>query len=296
MKIAVSGASGLIGSALLSALRADGHDVLRMVRRKPTTPVPLIYWQPNGAVDPLALDGVEVVVHLAGESIGERWTPQKKDAIRNSRGPLTHKLAHSLAHGKMKPKVFVSASAVGYYGDRGGEILREDSAPGKGFLTEVAQEWEKGTQLAAQAGIRTVCMRMGVVLSPEGGALKKMLTPFRMGVGGRLGSGRQWMSWVSLDDAVGAFRHAITTESLTGAVNVGSPNPVTNADFTRTLGKVLGRPAVLPMPAFVVKTIFGEMGEALLLASQRMLPVKLQASGYQFKHVQLEAALRDLLG
>jgi hypothetical protein len=295
MKIAVSGASGLIGSALLSALKADGHEVLRMVRRKPTTPVPVVYWQPNGAVDPLALDGIEAVVHLAGESIGERWTPEKKQAIRDSRGPLTHKLAHSLAHGKMKPKVFLSASAVGYYGDRGDEVLKEDSAPGKGFLTEVAQEWEKGTQLATQAGIRTVCMRMGVVLSPEGGALKKMLTPFRMGVGGRLGNGRQWMSWVSLEDVVGAFRHVLTTDPLSGPVNVAAPNPVTNAEFTHTLGKVLKRPTVFPMPAFVVKTIFGEMGEALLLASQRVLPVKLQQSGYQFKHTNLEAALRDML-
>jgi uncharacterized protein (TIGR01777 family) len=242
------------------------------------------------------LEGIGAVVHLAGESIAAgRWTPQRKDKIRRSRVEGTRRLCESLGQLTRRPKLLVSASAIGYYGNRGDEVLREDSPPGNDFLAQVCQEWEAATEPASQAGVRVVQLRFGMILSPGGGALKKMLLPFKLGAGGRIGSGAQFMSWIAVDDAVGAIDHAIRTESLQGPVNTVAPAPVTNANFTRTLARVLSRPALAPLPAFAARLAFGELADALLLSSQRVIPACLQASGYQFRYPELEAALRHLL-
>jgi uncharacterized protein (TIGR01777 family) len=251
----------------------------------------------QGVKDLPRLEGVDAVVHLAGENIAAgRWTAARKEAIRRSRVEGTRRLCESLACLTRRPKVLVSASAVGFYGNRGDEILKEDSAPGSDFLAQVCQEWEAATGPASRAGIRVICIRFGVILSPAGGALKKMLLPFKLGAGGRIGSGTQFMSWIDIDDTIGAIHHAIVTESLQGPVNGVSPAPVSNAEFTRTLARVLSRPAIAPMPAFAARLAFGEMADALLLASQRVLPTRLQASGYKFRYPELEGALRHLLG
>jgi uncharacterized protein len=293
MEIAVSGASGLIGSALVQALTQAGHRVARLVRTQPGPDSPDIYWNPETAyVDTTKLDGKQAVVHLAGETIAERWSPAKKARIQSSRARGTQLMAEAVRQVADAPQVFISASAIGYYGDRGAEILREDSAPGKGFLADVCRDWEGSTEVASRAGIRVVHLRTGIVLSTKGGALAKMLPPFRMGAGGKIGSGKQYMSWIALDDHVGAIQHIIANASLQGAVNLVAPNPVTNLEFTKTLGKVLSRPTVAPLPAFAVKLMFGEMGEDLLLASQRVEPAKLKESGYCFRHPLLEEALR----
>lgn len=292
MRILVSGSSGLIGSALLPELEKAGHSVARLVRRTPSANE--VQWNPDGNIQPAAVDGFDAVVHLAGESIAGRWTEAKKARIRNSRVQGTSSLANALARTTRLPKVMVCASAIGIYGDRADEILREESAPGSDFLAEVAKQWEAATEPAARAGIRVVLLRIGVVLSRHGGALARMLPPFRMGLGGRIGSGKQWMSWIALDDVVGTIQHALTTESLRGALNTVAPNPVTNAEFTRTLGEVLHRPTVFPLPEFIVRTIFGEMGQALLLSSQRVECAKLLASGYRFRHPELQSALQAL--
>lgn len=296
MRIAITGASGLIGSALQPFLTTGGHTVHPIVRRAAAGDE--IQWDPAaGKIDAKALEGVDAVVHLAGESVANgRWTTSQKRRIRESRAVGTRLLAETLAQLSRPPGVLVSASAIGFYGDRGDEVLDEQSAAGEGFLAEVAQEWEGATQPATSAGIRVVCSRFGIVLSPKGGALQKMLLPFQMGVGGKVGSGKQYWSWVGLDDVVGAIHHAIMTETLRGPMNVVTPEPLTNLQFTKVLGKVLRRPTVFPMPAFMARLALGEMANELLLASACVLPRQLMDHGYTFRHANLEAALRHLLG
>jgi hypothetical protein len=257
-----------------------------------------IEWDPAaGTIDRAALAGIDAVVHLAGENIAaHRWTEKQKEKIRASRVDGTRLLAETLVAMNPRPRVWVCASAIGFYGDRGDEQLDEASRPGEGFLPDVCEQWEGATRPAADAGIRVVNVRSGVVLSPAGGALKMMLPPFRLGVGGRLGSGRQYMSWIGLDDAIGAIQYALLTDSLHGPVNLVSPQPVTNYEFTKTLGRVLGRPTIFPVPAPLARLAFGEMADALLLASARVHPAKLLTSGYKFRHGELESALRHLLG
>ena len=254
-----------------------------------------IPWDPSRPLTPESVSGFDAVIHLAGESIVGRWTATKKRKIRDSRVMGTSYLAQALAQAKDKPQVFVSSSAIGYYGSRGGEVLNEESDPGTGFLPDVCREWETSTHAAAEAGIRTVQLRTGVVLSPKGGALGKMLTPFKMGVGGRVGDGLQWMSWIDVQDMVGAIHHILKTDLIRGPVNMVAPRPVTNAEFTMTLAKVLSRPAIFPLPAFAVKLIFGEMGETVLLGSQRVEPAQLVASGYPFRFSDLRASLLNVL-
>ena len=295
MHIAVTGSSGLVGAALVSFLTAGGHRVIRLVRKPPSGDD--VQWDPTEGVRDLSrLEGVDAVIHLAGENIAAgRWTPQRKDEIRRSRVEGARRLSESLAKLSQRPKALVSASAIGFYGDRGDEILTEDSALGMDFLAQVCQEWEAATEPAARAGIRVVRLRFGMILSPMGGALRKMLLPFRLGAGGRMGSGAQYVSWIAIGDAIGAIHHAAGAESLHGPVNAVSPAPVTNAEFTRVLARVLSRPAIFPMPAFAMRFAFGEMADALLLASARVMPTRLQASGYRFRFPELEGALRHLL-
>jgi hypothetical protein len=293
--VAVSGASGLIGTALVEALTDAGHRALPLVRRAANDGE--IAWDPTfGRIDAGALRGVDAVVHLAGAGIGDhRWTDAYKGAVLTSRTVPTSFLARTLAELETKPGVLVSASAVGYYGDRGDEELDETSAPGTGFLSDVCVAWEAATAPAEEAGIRVVKIRSGLVVSGSGGALKKQLPLFKLGLGGRFGSGRQWQSWITLDDEVGAIIHLLTHE-VAGAVNLTTPNPVTNATFAKTLGSVLHRPAVLPIPAFGPRLVLGrELVDNLLFSSQRALPHALQASGYRFAHVELADALQSVL-
>ncbi len=293
-RILVSGVSGFIGAALFPSLIARGYDVTRLVRG-PAADEGQIAWDPGKPISPEIVSGFDAVIHLAGESIVGRWTKTKKTKIRGSRIAGTTTLAEALAGAQHKPQVFVCSSAIGYYGDRGNEVLNEHSQPGIGFLPEVCREWEAATQAAANAGIRTVQMRTGVVLSSKGGALRKMLTPFKMGVGGRIGNGQQWMSWIDLQDMVGAIYHILNSDLLQGPVNMVAPRPVKNAEFAKTLGTVLSRPAILPMPAFAVKLAFGEMGESVLLGSQRVEPAQLVTSGYPFRFTNLRASLESNL-
>ena len=293
-KILVSGSSGLIGAALLSSLKSTGWTVVRLVRGA-TKGDGQIAWDTQKPLAPELVSGFDAVIHLAGESIFGRWTDAKKAKIMNSRVDGTLHLSQALAQAEEKPKVFVSGSAIGYYGDRGDELLREESAPGSGFLAQVAEKWEEATMPAVQADIRTAHLRTGVVLSAKGGALGAMLTPFKLGLGGRIGDGRQWMSWIHVQDMVGAIHHILKNDLLQGAVNMVAPKPVPNADFAKTLAGVLSRPAILPMPAFAAKTVFGEMGKELLLASQKVEPGKLISSGYPFRYRDLRAALEALL-
>lgn len=296
MIVAVTGAGGLVGSALVSSLRASGHRVIPLVRRAPRAGEDALRWDPSsGSITPAA-PALDAVIHLAGESImGLRWTAAKKQRIRESRTTATRLLVHTLVRLPKPPAVLISASAIGYYGTRGDEVLTEDSRPGTGFLADVARDWEAASAAAIAHGVRVVNPRIGVVLSTRGGALAKMLTPFRLGVGGVVGDGTQWMSWIALEDVVGAIQHALATEALRGPVNAVAPGPVTNADFTRTLGRVLRRPALVPLPAFAARLAMGEMADALLLASQRVVPARLQASGYTFRRPSLEDALRSEL-
>ena len=301
MNILVTGSTGLVGSALLPFLTAGGNRVARLVRsrtRPAKSDIPEIQWDPAvGSMDLSGLDEFDAVVHLAGESIAEgKWTPAKKASIRDSRVKGTTLLCQSLAQLQQPPKVLVCASAIGYYGDRGDEILDEGSSPGKGFLSEVCKDWEAAAQPAVKKGIRVVQHRLGMILSPSGGALAKMLPPFRMGVGGIIGSGKQYMSWIALDDVLGTIHHALLSDGLAGPVNTTSPHPVTNREFTKTLGRVLGRPTVFPMPEFAARLAFGEMADELLLASTRVEPARLLGSRYSFRFPQLEEALRHLLG
>jgi uncharacterized protein (TIGR01777 family) len=296
MKILVTGSTGLVGSALIPALKSSGHQIARLVRSQPKD-ASEVYWNPEqGTIKAVELEGLDAVVHLAGENLAAgRWTDEKKQRIRESRVKGTRLLSETLAQLNEKPAVLVSASAVGFYGSRGDEILTEQSASGSDFLAEVCREWELATQAAAQAGIRVVNLRFGVIFSGEGGALKKMLLPFRMGVGGKLGSGHQYMSWIALDDAVGAIEHALMNDSLRGPVNVVAPQAATNREFTKTLGRVLSRPTIFPVPAFAARLAFGEMADATLLSSQRVEPERLNEAGYAFKYPTLEAALRHVL-
>jgi hypothetical protein len=298
MKVAVTGSSGLIGSALIRSLSATGHGVVRLVRSPAPADKGVLYWDPASfRLDPAALEGLDAMVHLAGESIASgRWSATRKARIRDSRVVGTKFLSEALSRLARPPRVLATASAIGYYGNRGEQVLREDSAPGIDFLAEVCRAWEAAVGPAVARGIRVVHLRFGVVLSPEGGALAKMLLPFRLGLGGRLGSGQQYMSWVALDDAVGAIEHALATDTLRGPVNVVAPRPVTNLEFTRTLGRVLSRPTLLPVPAPAARLALGEMADALLLASSRVEPARLLASGYRFRHPDLEEALRQMLG
>ncbi|HXR14687.1 MAG TPA: TIGR01777 family oxidoreductase [Terriglobales bacterium] len=294
-KVLISGSSGLLGSALMQSLGTDGYEITRLMRR-PTAAAGQIAWDFAQPLAPQSVSGFDAVIHLAGESIASRWTESKKKAIRDSRVLGTRHLAEALARAASPPRVFISASAIGFYGDCGDEILREDSASGgSGFLPEVCREWEAAADPAVNAGTRTAFLRTGIVLSAKGGALKQMLPPFRMGLGGRISSGRQWMSWIDLQDEIGAIRHILANESLSGPVNSVSPHPVTNAEFTKTLASVLSRPAIFPMPAFAARLVFGQMGDELLLGSQRVEPAKLTASGYVFQKPDLRRALRDIL-
>ena len=296
MKILVTGASGLVGRALVPLLTAEGHEAARLVRSAPGAgDVP---WDPDaGTLGAEALEGFDGVVHLAGENIASgRWNTEKKRRIRESRVRGTRLLSETLAALERPPRVLVSASAVGFYGDRGEEELTEASPAGTGFLSEVCREWEAATEAAEGKGVRVVHARLGIVLSRRGGALAKMLTPFRLGVGGVIGNGRQYMSWVTLDDAAAALGHLLAADTVMGPVNVVAPAPVTNREFTATLGRVLRRPVVFPVPGFMARLAFGEMVEALLLASARVKPEKLLDSGYAFRHGSLTEGLRHVLG
>jgi len=318
MQIAVTGSRGLVGSALVQFLAAGGHRVTRIVRgggvvgggvvgggvvggdvRDGDAAAGLFArWSvERGIEDPVPLEGLDAVVHLAGENIAAgRWTRARKEEIRRSRVVGTRRLATALAGLARPPRVFVAASAVGIYGDRGDEILDEQSAPGRGFLAELCIDWEAAAEPLGAAGRRVIHLRFGAVLTPSGGALAKMLPPFQLGAGGVLGSGRQMMSWIGLDDALAAILHAITTTGLSGPVNAVAPGPVTNAEFTRVLARVLGRPALLPVPAFALRLVFGELADEMLLASQRAVPARLLATGYRFVDAELGPALERALG
>jgi uncharacterized protein len=297
MKILISGASGLIGTALVSALRAQGHNVARLVRPGSAASADDIAWDPMAAtVDVAAMEGVDAVVHLSGANIAHgRWTPARQAVLRSSRIDTTRVLVDALASLRQKPRVFVSASAIGCYGDRGDEILTESGTIGTDFLSLLVRDWEAEATRAEISGIRTVLVRFGVILSSEGGALPQMLMPFKFGFGGRLGSGKQWMSWIALEDAVGIISSAISNENLAGPLNVVAPNPVTNAEFTRVAAAVLHRPAILAAPAFALRVALGEMADALLLASQRVMPERLLAANYAFRLPEIESALRSVL-
>ena len=295
MNVLISGATGLLGSALIPELKAGGHRVNRLTRSPKSADD--LRWDPEAGTIEGDLEGTDAVVHLAGESIAEgRWTPEKKRRILESRRKGTRLLAEGIAGLPTPPSVMVSASAIGYYGDRGNELLTEESEPGTGFLAEVCREWEAAADPAREAGIRVVHPRIGIVLSLQGGALGTTLPIFKLGAGGKIGSGRQYWSWISLDDVAGSFFHALTNEAVSGPMNVGSPNPLTNAEYTKVLGRVLNRPTVFPVPASAARLALGEVADELLLASQRMQPARLEETGYTFRHPDLEAALRHLLG
>ena len=296
MRVLVAGSSGLIGTALCRVLGAAGHQVERLVRREPGSDDE-IFWDPEADVlDATALAGIEAVVHLGGRSIASgRWTTQVKWDLRHSRVQTTQLLAGVLASLAAPPRVFVCASAIGIYGNRGDEELREESSAGAGFLAELGQAWEDAGAAAADAGIRVVHARFGIALSREGGALAKMLLPFRLGVGGRLGNGRQYFSWIALEDAVAMLLFAMDNDDLHGPVNVTAPAPVTNAELTRALGRALRRPTVFPLPAFVAKILLGELAEEGLLASQRVIPQRLLDAGFEFGYPEIDGALRRAL-
>jgi uncharacterized protein (TIGR01777 family) len=295
MKIFISGASGLIGKRLVEQLQQNGHDVVRLVRRAASTGE--IMWDPKaGVLSASALEGADAVIHLSGAGIGDkRWTSSYKREILESRTITTNLIATTIANMNRKPSVFLSGSAIGIYGPRGDEQLTEVSTDGTSFLADVCKQWEDAAKPASDAGIRTVLLRTGIVLTTKGGALKKQLPLFQLGLGGKFGNGKQWQSWISIDDEVGAIEHLLTA-NVSGAVNLTAPNPVTNAEFTSTLARVVKRPAILPIPPFAPKAILGgELADALLFTGQRVIPAALNASGYQFVHPTLEVALRALL-
>jgi uncharacterized protein (TIGR01777 family) len=292
MKIAIAGASGLVGSALIPSLTQDGAAISRLVRS--TARAGEIEWHPNqDQLDAKSLEGFDVIINLAGENIaGGRWTDEQKRKIRDSRVSGTYLLSEAIAKMNARPGAFICASATGIYGDRDDETLDEQSESGGGFLAGVCREWEKACEPAIKAGVRVVNLRLGPILAREGGMLAKLLTPFKMGMGGKVGSGRQYVSWVALDDVVSAIKLAINDQSVRGPVNIVSPNPVTNEEFTRTLGHLLNRPTALAIPAFAARLAFGEMADEMLLAGQKVLPKKLLSLGFEFKYPELETALR----
>jgi uncharacterized protein (TIGR01777 family) len=294
--IAITGATGMIGSALVACLREGGHQVRRLVRSMRDGQPGDVLWDPaSGALDRHALEGSDAIVHLAGAPIARRWSREHKREIRESRLRGTELIARAVLAMDAKPRVVLSGSAVGYYGDRGDELLDENSTPGNDFLGTLAREWEGAAAPIADAGVRLVLLRTGVVLAPDGGMLEKLLPPFKLGLGGPIGGGRQWMSWISLDDHLRAMEHALFTDSLAGPANLVAPNPVTNATFAATLGRVLERPALLPLPGFALELVYGEMARATILAGQRAQPKALMASGFEFEHPVLEQALRTVL-
>ena len=290
MKVVVSGASGLLGSALVPALEGEGNEVLRLVRRDARHPAE-ISWDPAaGRIDVRALEGVDAIVNVSGANVGRRWTAARKQEILDSRVDTTRLLAATAAALEPRPSVLVCAGGVGIYGDRGAEILTEESALGEGFLADVGRAWEAAATPARAAGIRVVNFRQGVVLTQRGGALERMLTPFKLGVGGRIGSGKQWFTWVAIDDLTAAYAFVLRS-GLEGVVNLCSPNPVTNEQFTAALGKALRRPTVLPVPGIAITTLFGEMGEKMLLEGQRALPARLSDMGFEFTAPTIDVAL-----
>ncbi|HSS19256.1 MAG TPA: TIGR01777 family oxidoreductase [Pyrinomonadaceae bacterium] len=296
MKILLAGSHGLVGTALIKSLEAAGHEVARLVRYTPHD-TREIEWSPERySIAISRIEGFDAVLNLAGEGIASgRWTEEKKRSIRESRVKGTKLLSDVMGSLERPPATFICASAIGFYGNRGDEVLTEASEPGNDFLSGVCVEWEEATRSASEKGIRVVNARFGVILDKEGGALAKMLPPFRMGVGGRIGNGQQWMSWIALDDVIGGLEFVLVNDSLRGPVNFVAPNPVTNAEFTKSLGKALSRPTIFPVPAFGVKLLFGEMGEALLLGGQRVEPAKLKQSSYKFQYANLDQVLDHLL-
>ena len=295
MRIAITGSHGLIGSAVASALQARGDQVVRVVRDGAAGPDDAVWEPAAGRIDAGRLEGVDAAVHLAGATLATRWTPEQKDAIRTSRLLGTGLFARSLADLAPRPRVIVSASAVGYYGNRGDEVLTESAGPGTGFLAEVCQGWEAAADPARRAGIRVAHPRFGVVLAGQGGILAKIVPIFRLGAGGPLGHGRQYLPWVAIDDAVGAILLALERDDMDGPLNVVAPRAVTNREFTAALGHALGRPAVIPVPAAALRAMFGEMADEALLASQRVEPARLGAAGYAFRFGELEPALHHVL-
>ena len=296
LTVAITGGTGMIGSALTALLRTGGHTV-RWITRRPDSGRGDIGWNPDaGTLEPAALKGVDAVVHLAGANVGERWTDEHKRAIRESRERGTRTLVAALQAMPAAPSVLVSASAIGYYGDAGAKLLDESSPSGSGFLAEVCRSWEVETAPAAAAGVRVALARTGVVLTPAGGALAKMLPAFQLGLGGPLGTGEQWLSWISLEDEIAALYFLLMHPECSGPFNLTAPQPVTNAEFTRTLGEVLHRPAFLPVPAFALTALFGEMAKATILGGQRVVPTRLQEHGFRFRHPELASALRAELG
>lgn len=294
MRIAISGASGLVGSALVPALETAGHEVIRLVRRRTESSAELEWDPAAGRLATEALAGVDAIVNLSGATIGRRWTARRKREILDSRVGATSLLASTAAALEPCPSVLLCASGVGIYGDCGDEIVTEESETGGGFLAEVGIAWEAAANPARKAGIRVVNFRHGLVLSREGGALARMLIPFKLGLGGRIGSGTQWWSWVEIDDLVGAYQFALKSE-IDGPVNLVSPNPATNAQLTRALGKAVRRPTLVPFPAVAARTIFGEMADEALLAGQRALPARLLEAGFAFRYPELDAALKRAL-
>jgi uncharacterized protein len=296
MKTLVSGSRGLIGSFLVPFLESQGHEVNALIRSSSEArPGDVVWHSPPGAIELGAIDGFDAVIHLAGENLLGRWTPEKKARIIESRADGTRLLAESLARLPHPPKVMISASATGYYGDRGDEVLTEDSSSGSGFLSEVCRQWEAATEPASLAGIRVANTRFGVVLTPHGGALEKMLQPVRLGLGGKIGSGRQYVSWITIDDLTSAVAYVLDHEEMSGPINLVAPNPVTNAELTRAIGRALSKPAILTVPTFVIKLAYGEMGDETILASARVMPEKLLATEFRFAYPDIDSALRHVL-
>ncbi len=292
MRVLISGASGLIGRALTPALISAGHTPVALVRRAPRANE--VQWNPGERLDPKKLAGADAIVHLAGKNVAGRWTEKFKQGVLESRVQGTRTLANAAAEAYRQsgqPRIFISASGISYYGNRGAELLTEESSPGQGFLAEVSQQWEDATAPASDAGVRVVNLRIGVVLAHDGGALKPMLLPFRLGLGGRIGSGKQFWSWISFDDVIGVALFALHNDSLRGPVNTVAPGAVRNEEFVRALGEELHRPTIFPLPAWVVRTFLGEMGEELLLTSTRAEPAKLETAGYPFAHAELRSTI-----
>jgi uncharacterized protein (TIGR01777 family) len=295
MKILITGSTGLIGSKLIPLLSGKGHTVTRLTRTRSGTSLNTAYWDPeSGEVEAGKLEGHDAVIHLAGENIAGRWSRKKKSRIEDSRVKGTMLLSRTLAGLNSKPGVVVAASGIGYYGDRGDQVLTEDSGPGEGFLARLSLKWEDALGPARDAGIRVVNMRLGVVLTPDGGALGKMLPPFRLGLGGRMGSGEQYWSWISIDDVLSAIYHSVVSEDLRGPVNFTAPKPVTNREFTEALADALGRPAFLHVPEFALRALLGEMADEMLLSSTRVVPTRLLGSGFTFRYADLKSALNHL--